>query len=406
MFDAYFASVAVFFALLAALIYYDRKHIEFHYVLAMRKTQWGKDFIDAAAKRFPTFWKVFSTVGVVVAFGLMAYGLYLVLFTAQLIVTRAITAPAIQFVIPLPQSTPISGIGFIGVPFWFWILVVPFVLFPHEFSHGVIARVSKVKVKTVGLMQLLIWSGAFVEPDEAGIKKSSLLSKLRIFAAGSIMNVAVVLVLMLLAGSVIWPLTAYDGIRVQSVLAGTGAAAAGLRPGMIIQKINGTEAKVNYELFSASYGYMLFKGYELKDDAVGNFTTSIVVGSAISDFKPGQILPIQADGRTFDVTLSGRPENSTLPYIGIETAPFQQGSLMFQFFFPLIWWLTTLGYLVATFNLLPIHPLDGGLMVEAVVEKAVKDKKRARIVVMAITAVTLGLLVFGFVGPAIIGFFG
>jgi membrane-associated protease RseP (regulator of RpoE activity) len=404
MFDLYFASVVLFFATLAYIIYRDRKNLEIHYVLVMRKTQWGKDIIDAAAERFPLFWKVFSTVGVFVAFGLMAYGVYLISLSAQLIINRAITIPAIQFVIPLPQSSPISGVGFIGVPFWFWILVVPFVLFPHEFSHGVISRVAKVKVKTVGLMQLLIWSGAFVEPDEKGIKKASLLNKLRIFAAGSVANMAIVIVIILLTTYILWPVSAYSGLLIKSVVPGSGAFNAGLRPGMMIQKINGTGMGVDYNLFAASYGYLLFKGYDVKDDAVGNFSTFVSISSGLDGFNPNQTVIVQADGRLYDLKLGGRPENSTLPFMGIEASAFPSSDFRFDFLFPLIWWLTTLGYLVATFNLLPINPLDGGLMVEAIADKLFK--KHSKIIVKVITAATLGILLFGFIGPTLIKFFG
>jgi len=76
---------------------------------------------------------------------------------------------------------------------------------------------------------------------------------------------------------------------------------------------------------------------------------------------------------------------------------------MFEFMFPLIWWLTTLGQLVAIFNLLPIYPLDGGLMVEAVAEKI--NKKYAKKIVRVVTIIVLAILVFNFVGPAIISNF-
>jgi membrane-associated protease RseP (regulator of RpoE activity) len=74
---------------------------------------------------------------------------------------------------------------------------------------------------------------------------------------------------------------------------------------------------------------------------------------------------------------------------------------MFEFVFPLVWWLTTLSQLVAIFNLLPIYPLDGGLMVEAVAEEV--SKKHAKKIVKIVTSLVLALLVFNFVGPSIIG---
>jgi len=408
MFDAYFWSVVLFFAALAAIMYRNRKSIEFHsYVLAMYRTQYGKRFIERIARKYAAIWKVLSTIGIALAFGMMAFGLYTVALSTQLILSRTITIPAIQFVIPLPQAQPVSGLGFIGVPFWFWILIVPFVLFPHEFAHGIISRVSKVRIKNVGLMQLLIWSGAFVEPDEEQIKKTKLINKLRIFSAGSIANISIVLFFLLLTQYLLWPLSVPNGMMITNVFKGTGADAAGLKPGMTIQKIGGIDARVDYSLFSASYGYLLFRGQNLTKGNVGNFSTAIELAIVLSDYKPNQTVKVLADGTVYNVKLSGRPENASLPYIGVELssqfgAPESSGFL-FEFAFPLIWWLTTLGYLVAVFNLLPIYPLDGGLMMEAVVEKI--SKRHYKKIVNIITAAVIALMVFGFVGPSILSNF-
>ncbi len=404
MFDMYFWSVVVFFAILVALIYKDRKKVEFHaYVLAMRKTKRGRGFIYRIADASPRLWKILSTIAVIAAFGVMAYGLYLLFLSSQLIITKAITIPAIQFILPVPQAQPISGTGFIGVPFWFWILIVPFVLFPHEFAHGLIARVTKVKIKTVGLIQLLIWSGAFVEPDEKQLKKSKLINKLRIFSVGSIANISIALVVILLTQYLLWPFVVPTGVMITGVVEGSGADAAGLEPGMVIQEIGGNNVNVDYDTFVAVYGYSLFRGYNLTSSDLKGFSSRVEVGAIINQFEPNQTIKVQADDTVYDLTLSGRPENSSLPYMGIVASTAGDNDVMFEFTFPLIWWLTTLSQLVAIFNLLPIYPLDGGLMVEAVAEKL--NRKHAKTIVKIVTIAMLALLIFNFVGPSIISSF-
>jgi membrane-associated protease RseP (regulator of RpoE activity) len=252
-------------------------------------------------------------------------------------------------------------------------------------------------------MQLLIWSGAFVEPDENQIKKTTLINKLRIFSAGSIANIAVVVAFLLVTQNLLWPLFVPGGLMITGVVEGAGAATAGLKPGMVLQKIGDTDVSVGYGIFAASYGYILFKGYNLTSGNVGNLSTFVELATILSEFKPNQTIQVQANGTIYDLMLTGRPENASLPYMGIETASPIKSDFMFEFTFPLIWWLTTLGYLVATFNLLPIYPLDGGLILEAVVEKV--HKKSARKIVNIVTAIILALLVFGFVGPSIISAF-
>jgi membrane-associated protease RseP (regulator of RpoE activity) len=60
----------------------------------------------------------------------------------------------------------------------------------HEFSHGVIARIEKVKIKRVGVLLFgIIPLGAFVEPDEKEVKKLSIDAQDRISIAGISANV-------------------------------------------------------------------------------------------------------------------------------------------------------------------------------------------------------------------------
>jgi membrane-associated protease RseP (regulator of RpoE activity) len=402
MFDLYFWSVAAFFAALAALIYANRKKIEFHYVLAMYRTQRGKKFIDDMANASPRFWKIISTLGVVAGFAIMAYAIYTLALSSHLVLTQVIKVPAMQFIVPLPQSQPISGLGFIGVPFWFWILIVPFVLFPHEFAHGVIARVCGVRVKNVGLMQLLIWPGAFVEPDERQLQRAKLMDRLRVFAAGSVANIAISLFVVLLVQYAIWPAIVPGGLVLTDVYAGTGAAAAGLKPGMTIQKIGNARASVGYDVYSFSYGYLLFNGYNVTIEEAKNVSMFVTVLTALNDYKPNQTIIIVADNVAYNVKLSGRPENSSIPYIGFsaQIKPSAADGFMLDFFFPLMWWLTTLGPFVALFNMLPLYPFDGGLIFEALAQKV--SKRHAKLLVKIAAAVVVLVMVFNFVGPAII----
>jgi membrane-associated protease RseP (regulator of RpoE activity) len=403
MFDLYFWSVVAFFAALVALIYVNRKKIEFHYhVLAMYRTQRGKHLIEDVANASPRFWKFVSALGVVAGFGIMAYAIFTLALSSHLVLTQVVKAPAMQLIVPLPQSTPVNGFGFIGVPFWFWILIVPFVLFPHEFAHGVIARACSIRVKNVGLMQMLIWPGAFVEPDERQLQRASLADKLRVFAAGSVANIAISVFAVLLVQYAIWPAIVPRGMVLTEVYNGTGAVAAGLKPGMTVQKIGATSADVNYSVYSFSYSYLLFNGQNVTTDdteSVAMLATTLI---ALQDYAPNQTITVVADNTAYDVKLTGRPENSSIPYLGFsaELAPSAADGFMLDFFFPLMWWLTTLGPFVALFNMLPLYPFDGGLMLEALAQKV--SKKHARFIVKAVAALIVAVMVFNFAGPTLI----
>ena len=409
MFDVYFWSVIAFFAILIYAIYRDRKNLEFHGIkkvplLVMKKTKRGKKLLDRIARSSPIVtksWNVLATIAVVFAFVYMAYGLYLITLSAYYVARGDIDVPAVQLVLPIPQPQPITGIGFIGVPFWFWILIIPFVLFPHEFAHGVIARANGIRIKTVGLIQLLIWPGGFVEPDEAQIRKSSLIKQLRVFSVGSMANIVTAIFLVYVTTNFLWPSFISDGVLITHVEEGYGAEAAGLRPGMVLQEIDGHEVKVGYDGFSWAYSTLL-------SPSVKNVTTEnlkvysgvLEIFRSLRDNEPNQTIEVVADGMTFELKLSGRPESPETPYMGIEARIISNSDSMLEYAFPLVWWLSSIGLLVAIFNILPIYPLDGGLMVEAVAQRV--SKKYAKRITMAITFSVTAILVFSFVYPLLV----
>jgi membrane-associated protease RseP (regulator of RpoE activity) len=56
-----------------------------------------------------------------------------------------------------------------------------------------------------------------------------------------------------------------------------------------------------------------------------------------------------------------------------------------------------LNFAIATVNILPIYPLDGGLMVEAIAEKICK--KYAKNITMVITIISLAVFIINFATP-------
>ena len=409
MFDVYFWSVIAFFAILAMLIYNDRKNLEFHRflnvpVLVMKKTTRGKKFLDKVARSSPLvtkIWNLLATIAVIFAFVYMIYGVYLITVSAYYVATGDIDVPAVQFVLPVPQPQPITGIGFIGVPFWFWILILPFVLFPHEFAHGVIARANGVRIKTVGLIQLLIWPGGFVEPDENQIKRSSLIKQLRIFSVGSIANIFTAFVLIYLTTHLLWPAFVPDGVLITHVEEGYGAEAAGLRPDMVLQEIDGHEINVGFDGFTWAYGTLLSPSVKnVTTENLKSYSTVVEIFRALKDTEPNQTIDVVADGQTFQLKLAGRPASPSEPYMGIQAQIMVDNDSMLEFTFPLVWWLTSIGLLVAIFNILPLYPLDGGLMVEAVAKRV--NKKHAKKATMIITFSVTAILLFSFFYPLLV----
>lgn len=377
MIDLYLLSVIVFFAILAILIYRDRKHIEFKYILVMRRTKKFKKLIDKIAKKSPLLWKIIGTIAIAICFFYMFQGLYLISMMGYYVFTGVIEQPALQFVLPTPTATGAAGPGYILIPFWFWIIIIAIILIPHELSHGIVARAEKIKLKSVGLLLLAIFPGAFVEPEEKEIKKAKILTKLRIFSAGSFANFVVAFLIFLLTLYIIWPTSALPGIELLDVNASSPAGLAGLKSGMVLTKVNGISITTTYAEYLAGSGYFL---------------------DELKYAEPNQTIEIKADGNSYDVTL-GFSEETNSTYMGIVYAPlfkidreFFMGSLI-----PLLTMIFLFSFAVGLINILPIYPLDGGLIVQTVAERFAK--KRSKEIVRAITSIVLIILIYDFIGP-------
>src|SRR3989338_644264 len=82
--------------------------------------------------------------------------------------------------------------------FLHWIISLFIIAIIHEFSHGVIARVYNIKIKSSGFAFLGPIPAAFVEPDEKKMEKSSAKAQLSILAAGSFSNILLALLVILI----------------------------------------------------------------------------------------------------------------------------------------------------------------------------------------------------------------
>ena len=392
MIDLYMLSVLLFFAILGIIIYRDRKNIDFKYILLMRRTKRFRNILDKIAKESITFWKVIGTIAFVVCLIVMIYGTYVMVDIAYLIQTGVITQPALSFALPVPSEQVIVAPGFIGIPFWFWILVISIILIPHEAFHGIIARAEKIKLRDVGLMLLAIFPGAFVEPDEKQLRKSKLMTKLRIFSAGSFINIAIGFLIILLVQSLIWSPNV-GGILITNVIESTPAAEIGLEPGMVIESINDRETTMNFD----EYSFMILMISGSNTEEITGYISSLVLYRQLALYNPGDTVELKVSGNNYDLKLAEHPKIEGFPYIGINSTLNTKDASLFAVVFPLFGLMATLSILVGAFNILPIYPLDGGLIVQSIAERFAK--KKAKYIVMGITAAMVIVIIFSFVGP-------
>ncbi|MDI6702635.1 site-2 protease family protein [Methanothermobacter wolfeii] len=324
-----------------AILFRDKLKIEVQGPLLMRRTGRMRGFIDDLASGHPRFWRWTMNVGIPVAFFFMFYMLYMIVMSLQNIFVR----PQASLIVP---GVDIPGSP-VYVPLGYGILGLATVIVVHEFAHGILARVEGVRIKSIGLLLLAVLPGAFVEPDEDDIKKVSPISKLRIYAAGSVAN----LILAGLCFMVFLAISSYavpaaleaDGVQIDSVVPGSPASEV-LKPGLVIREINGLPAN--------------------------NLTT---YSEALKTLKVGEVINISTDQGVIQLKTGRHPDNSTRAYMGIRTSNHLKvrenvasvlGSLPLTLTYleELFFWVFFLNFAVGTVNLLPAKPLDGGLMFE------------------------------------------
>jgi membrane-associated protease RseP (regulator of RpoE activity) len=386
MLDIYQASMIIFFVIVAIWVFFDRKNIEFKYILFLRKTKKGIKLLDRISK-FKKFWKAIGIIAIISCFLMMIDGLRGLIQASLMIISGEIKESLGGLVLPTPTAKPVFGPGFIGIPFLFWIIILPTILFPHEIAHGIMCRLEKIKIKSAGIILLLILPGAFVEPDENEIKKSKLLAKLRIFSAGSFANLIVAFLIFIpflgvgLLPNVIWPSIATGYLKIVEVNSTSPAKRAGLEAGMLITEINGKKLEISYIDF-------------LNLDYLTKYTKGI---------KAGDTINITANGKLYEVHVEEIKENnSTRPFIGISVRLDSKcDEKTFDFVTNLFTWMWILNYAVAVFNILPIYPLDGGLILNAIAEKFAK--KYSEKIVISITIIVVLLALFTIIGPYIMG---
>ena len=379
-------SVLVFFGVMAILVYLDRKNIEFKYGLVIRRTKKGKKMIYKFGKKHRKKLQILGNIGVIVCIVASIIGIFYLFRSSYSILFKPEEAQQeVKLVLPSVGKMELPGFVW-GVPFWYWIIAVFVVLFVHEPMHALLVRAEKIRIKSFGLLLLVALPGAFVDPDDKQIKKVSTIKKLRIFAAGSFGNlIAAGIIMLLILGSnfLIDSIMSGEGIIFENTIEDTGAQEAGLE-GVIIG-INNKEIK-----------------------NILDFTESI------EDVKPEDVIDVKTTEGNFRVKTIPHPDDPERPFIGISKPQtlFVYKSLLegygivserilytISWILGLFGWVFTLNVGIGVFNLFPIKPLDGGLMLEEIVKYFYKGKN-VNYIVNGISFVIFGLVLINLFGPS------
>lgn len=353
-----------------AILFKDKLKLDVNGPLIMRRTGRLRGLIDSIAQKSPRFWKVLMNIGIPVAVFFMGYTLYAILQASTMIFQS-------------PQVVPIlPGVDYAGNPFFlplgYGLIGLVTVIFIHEFAHGILARAEGVKIKSIGVLLFTIIPGAFVEPDEEEVKKLSRLEKIRIYAAGSIFNIGTAAI----AIGILFALTSFlipaafhsDGIVITSVVPKSPSDGV-LKEGMAIYNVNGQNVK--------------------------NLTDYVNIRT---NSKIGDELTLITNQGTFKIKLTANPNNSTAPYAGFrpddhlivnQNVANTYGDVLPWILFylkELFFWIGFLNLAIGTINLLPMKPLDGGLILEELLGYKLPEET-VRPIVNTVSYILIAILV-------------
>lgn len=382
------ALFAGFIFAIALLIYSDRKKVKLEGVVFIRRTQKGRSFIDKTAKSHPLFWKRLSSVGIVLSVVLLVAGSLVLVTQAHAVISGAKDG-GVKLLLPGPVSTPVNVPGVFVVPWWIWVIGIAVVIIPHEFMHGIMCRIDGIRIKSVGWLLLFIIPGAFVEPDEKQLKKASKKTKLRVYAAGSFANMLVAGIILVIAFLVSFSLAASSTIEPNGLFISTLKDSPAYNA-----SLNGTIIAIN-DIAVKNHPQLTAELSKYKNGDAIKVTTAETY--FISGFLPPHVIN-EDNANTKLVTLGKHPERGAFLGVRVEdqSVELKMNLGTYAVISLLTFWLFIFSFGIGLVNLLPIKPLDGGL----IFEELVGGRKR---LVYGVSLLMLFLLVFNLVGPLILG---
>ena len=366
--------------------------------LILYRTKIGLNLMDKISKKYPRLINFISIAGIYFGFFGMAVIFYFLIKGTYSFLFVGGPPP----VAPLfPGIKPAVGIP--SISFVHWIIAIFVLAGVHEFSHGLVARLHNVKLKSSGFavfsILLPIVPAAFVEPDEEQLNKKSKKTQLAVLAAGSWSNFITAGIFLLISSLLIVPLlnmTSHsEGVVIVKLEEGFPAFNAGVGVGEKILKIN-------------DYGIKTVDDFILSMRGV----------------KPGEKISVETDKKEYNlVTVSSLDRDNG--YLGVSVSPekkvFKEGlwywPQIISWFGVLISWIIIANLGVGLFNLLPLGPVDGGRMfflISMILFKNDEDKaKRLWLIVsffcLALIAVSILPWIYNLFSPLftpIISLFG
>ena len=423
--------------------YFEKYNISFYGPALMIRTQKGVGFLRRIAQR-KRFWKGYGNLAVIICFIMMVLMVALVIANMWTVLEftpeQKEALPGIEFGLILPGINPILPLDYI-----FYIIIALVIgIVVHEFSHGILTFAHGIKVKSLGLLYLIVPLGAFCEPDEEELQKSSMKKRMHVYAAGPMSNFVIALItLFLFSYAGMAAVEPINGVHISYAIEDSPAEIIGLSAGNVITSLNNTPVNNASDftkvMDSVSVNQTIpiefHKDNQLVKTTVtpaprsqfsGNSTQKNIsfVGIGFNGYVNGFIDSLQHPLSSAD----GLILMYSLPLIGYFVGynplvnPYTQGleltgaasfipAPVFWIVLNVIFWIFWLNLLLGFFNVLPMVPLDGGFLfndgVRFFVQRIKKNLSEERVekIVRQITMIISLIILFLVLFPWLVKYF-
>ena len=361
-------SVLLFFALIAFRLYLKRKELKIEKVIIFEYSKKYTEKINEVVNRHQKFFKALGIIAFISAPLMMFVGVY------YIINSLIFFKPSVALVLPSVSNFKYPG-PVISVPFWIWIIAIFVIVFSHESMHALIAASERIKTRRYGLLYLLaIPIGAFVDIDEKRIEKLETKKKIKIFAAGSLGNVLaffLFLTILIVFPQIINQFLESKGVWFNNTASDSPAGKVGLKG--IILKIDNTTINNIYDLHDF-----------------------------LRNTKPNTTVLIETTEGKYELTLAEKDNISYIGIVGVKNyiiykntnKPVPENIITFiSYSFAVIQWIAFLSLGVAIANMLPIIPLDGGLIIREILRKRLGNETGIKLSNI-VSSIFLILLIF------------
>ncbi len=399
----------VAFTLAVILFLYTRRsNLKRQGLLYLYRTKVGLKIIDWTSKKFSGILKPLQYLIIASGYTLMALMLWVLVKFSYIYLASPTIAKTLKVPVLLPLIPYIDKLVPFLPPFYFtyWIIIIAIIAIPHEFAHGIFARLNKIKVHSTGFGFLGPFLAAFVEPDEKEMAKMKKFPQLAILAAGTFANILVAVLFTLLLWLFFISSFTAAGVNFTTYSTSILNTSDIQITGVVMEDMNLIEVRSHGDsFFTSEEALKLSSEKNLEFIAAydntpalnarlsgaitsidGTPTTSFESLSSVLQSKtPGDEVIIQTidDGeiKNYEVILA---ENEGKAFLGIGIAPPQTSGISGKlysltsrvkdpsvyyesslgnfgiFIYDLLWWTILISLSVALVNMIPVGIFDGG----------------------------------------------